>query len=102
MVAKGERKGYEATFILDIRKLSEPVEALLEQIKSVIKEMGAEITEVKDLGLKPFARCPRKDFIKGQYVSIRCEGDRDFNRILQERIGLNPNVNRVFVEAIEA
>jgi len=47
-------------------------------------------------------RCPRKDFIEGQYVSIKCKGESDFNRILQERIGLNPNVNRVVVEAVRA
>ena len=99
---KKQAREYEATFILDTRKWQEPIEALLDQIKSVIKEMGAEILEVKDLGLKPFSRCPRKDFIEGQYVSIKCKGESDFNRILQERIGLNPNVNRVVVEAVRA
>ena len=99
---KKQAREYEATFILDTRKWQEPIEALLDQIKSVIKEMGAEILEVKDLGLKPFARCPRKDFIEGQYVSIKCKGESDFNRILQERIGLNPNVNRGVVEAVRA
>ena len=99
---KKRMREYEATFILDTRKWQEPVEALLDQIKSVIKEMGAEIFGVKDLGLKPFVRCPRKDFIEGQYVSIKCKGESDFNRILQERIGLNPNVNRVVVEAVRA
>ena len=101
-MAKDTKKEYEATFILDTRKWQEPVEALLEQIKSVIKEMDAEILEVKDLGIKSFARCPRKDFVEAQYVSIRCKGESDFNRILQERIGLNPNVNRVMVEAVKA
>ena len=99
---KKRMREYEATFILDTRKWQEPIEALLDQIKSVIKEMGAEILEIKDLGLKPFARCPRKDFIEGQYVSIKCKGESDFNRILQERIGLNPNVNRVIAEAVKA
>ena len=99
---KKQAREYEATFILDTRKWQEPIEALLEQIKSVIKEMGAEILEVKDLGLKSFARCPRKDFIEGQYVSLKCKGESDFNRILQERIGLNPNVNRVVVETVGA
>ena len=99
---KKQAREYEATFNLDTRKWQESIEALLDQIKSVIKEMGAEILEVKDLGIKPFARCPRRDFIEGQYVSIKCRGENDFNRILQERIGLNPNVNRVMVEAVRA
>lgn len=99
---KKQMREYEAMFILDTRRWQEPIEALLKQIESVIKEMGAEILEVKDLGLKPFARCPRKDFIEGQYVSIKCKGESDFNRILQERVGLNPNVNRVMVETVRA
>lgn len=99
---KRQAREYEATFILDTRNWQKPIEALLEQIKSVIKEMGAEVLEVKDLGLKPLARCPRKDFIEGRYVSIKCKGESDFNRILQERVGLNPNVNRVVVEAVRA
>ncbi len=95
-------KEYQATFILDTHKWREPIEALIEQIKSVIVEMGVEILEVNDMGLKNFSRCPRKDFVAGQYVSIRCKADTNFNKVLQERIGLNPNVNRVIVEKIEA
>lgn len=95
-------KEYQATFILDTHKWREPIEALIEQIKSVIVEMGAEIVDVTDMGLKSFSRFPRKEFVAGQYVSIRCKADTSFNKILQERIGLNPNVNRVIVEKIEA
>lgn len=95
-------KEYQATFILDTHKWREPIAALVEQIKSVITEMGAEILEVKDLGLKEFACCPRKDFVAGQYVSIKCKADTTFNKVLQERIGLNPNVNRVIVESVKA
>ncbi len=93
---------YQATFILDTHKWREPIEALVEQIKSVIIEMGAEIVDVNDLGLKNFERCPRKEFVAGQYVSILCNADSSFNKILQERIGLNPNVNRVVVELVKA
>ncbi len=95
-------KKYQATFILDTHKWREPITALIDQIKAVITEMGAEIIEVKDLGLKNFERCPRKEFVAGQYVSIICNAETSFNKVLQERIGLNPNVNRVIVEAIEA
>lgn len=95
-------KEYQATFILDTHKWREPIEALIEQVKSVIVEMGAEILEVKDMGLKSFCRFPRKEFVAGQYVSIRCKADTSFNKVLQERIGLNPNVNRVIVENVEA
>ena len=95
-------KEYQATFILDTHKWREPIEALIEQIKAVIVEMGAEIEEVNDMGVKPFSRFPRKDFVSGQYVSIKCKADASFNKVLQERIGLNPNVNRVIVEKVEA
>lgn len=96
------KREYQATFILDTHKWREPIEALIEQIKAVITEMGAEITAVQDLGLKEFACRPHKDFVAGQYVSIACKADTSFNKILQERIGLNPNVNRVIVESIKA
>ena len=95
-------KEYQATFILDTHKWREPIEALIEQVKSVITEMGAEIIEVNNMGLKSFSRFPRKEFVAGPYVSIRCKADTSFNKVLQERIGLNPNVNRVIVENVEA
>lgn len=96
------KKEYQATFILDTHKWREPIDALVEQVKGLIVEMGADIVKVEDLGLKSFARCPRKEFVTGQYVTITCKADASFNKILQERIGLNPNVNRVIVEAVKA
>lgn len=101
MSMKKQHKEYIATFILDTRQWREPIEALIKQIQSVITEMGAEILDVTDLGMKPLARPPRKDFIEAQYISIRCKGESSFNRVLQERIGLNPNVNRVMVESVK-
>lgn len=101
MSTKNQQKEYVATFILDTRQWREPVEALVKQIQSVITEMGAEILEVNDLGMKPFARHPRKDFIEAPYISMKCKGESSFNRVLQERIGLNPNVNRVIVESVK-
>lgn len=96
------KKEYQATFILDTHKWREPIDALIDQIKTTITEMGAEILNVEDMGLKSFARCPRKEFVAGQYVTITCKADSSFNKILQERIGLNPNVNRVIVELVKA
>lgn len=96
------KREYQATFILDTHKWREPIDALVEQIKALIVEMGADIVKIEDLGLKSFACCPRKEFVAGQYVTITCNADASFNKILQERIGLNPNVNRVIVEAVNA
>lgn len=96
--AKSIRKQYKATFILDTHKWTEPIEALIEQIKETIAEIDGEVLEVKPLGIKQFARCPRKEFIAAPYVSIVCVADPNFNKLLKERIGLNPNVNRVMVE----
>ena len=96
------KKEYQATFILDTHKWREPIDALVEQVKGLIVEMGADIVKVEDLGLKSFSHCPRKEFVNGQYVTIICKADASFNKILQERIGLNPNVNRVIVEAVKA
>ncbi|MDR0393239.1 MAG: 30S ribosomal protein S6 [Puniceicoccales bacterium] len=96
------KRNYQATFILDTRKWHEPIEALIDQIKAIVEEINGEIKSVQKLDIKPFARAPRRDFVEGHYVTLTCLAEPQFNVILQERIGLNPNVNRVIVETIEA
>ena len=54
--AKSIRKQYKATFILDTHKWTEPIEALIEQIKGTIAEIDGEVLEVKPLGINLFMK----------------------------------------------
>ena len=71
------KKNYQATFILDTHKWSEPVEALIEQIKTTIEEIKGEITSIENLGMKTFAHAPRKEFVEGFYLIIKCTAETE-------------------------
>ena len=88
---------YVATFIFDTSKWDQPFEDLIEQVKSTITEIGAEIVKVDNLGIKSFARCPRKSFVAAPYVSITCQAPATFNALLQQRMRLNAHVKQVMV-----
>ncbi|MFR6032515.1 MAG: 30S ribosomal protein S6, partial [Bacilli bacterium] len=49
-------KKYKSTFILDTRGYTEPVETLIERLKSVIESVGCKVSGVENLGQKTFAR----------------------------------------------
>ena len=92
---------YQTTFVLDTHGWNEPLENLIESIKKTVEELDGEVKSVNNLGLKQFARIPRKEFIEGHYVKIECAAPSTFAARLQERVRLNSNVNRAFVESVD-
>lgn len=96
------KKNYQATFVLDTHNWREPIENLMDSLKKIIEEIGGQIKSVRNMGLKPFARVPRREFVEGHYVSILFEGETKLCPLLKERIRLNQNVNRVFIESVVA
>ena len=86
-------KKYKATFILDTRGYTEPVETLIEKIKSVVESCGCKIESVENLGQKSFART----FPVGIYVDVNYEGESSSNALIKEKFRLDKTVNRILV-----
>ncbi len=92
-------KKYKATFILDTRGYTEPVETLIEKVKGVIESVGCKIESVENLGQKAFARTTDRNFPAGIYVDVAFEGSADSNALIKEKFRLDKTVNRILILA---
>jgi ribosomal protein S6 len=93
------KRKYQATFVLDTSTWRDSIESLTENLKAAIRESSGTVLDVQDMGLIPLARTPRREFVRGHFVCIQfeSEGDRS-SRALNEKMRLNPNVNRLMIE----
>lgn len=92
-------KKYKSTFILDTRGYTEPVETLIERLKSVIESVGCKVSGVENLGQKTFARAVDRTFPAGLYVQFSYEGPSSSNAQIKEKLRLDKTVNRILVIA---
>lgn len=92
-------KKYKATFILDTRGYSEPVETLIEKIKGIIESADCKVESVENLGQKTFARTTDRGFPAGIYVDIAYEGPAAANSQIREKLRLDKAVNRIMILA---
>ncbi len=88
---------YKATFILDTRGYSEPVEALVEKLKGTIESAGGKVGKVENLGQKTFARTTDRTFPEGIYIGISFEGASALPAQIKEKLRLDKTVNRVLI-----
>ena len=96
------KRSYQATFILDTREWRESMDQLIDGLKKTIEEVKGTVTKVHSLGMQTFVHAPRKDFTQGHYVCLQFETeDIATPRLLQNRVRLNPNVNRVLIETVK-
>lgn len=94
------QRKYRATFILDTRDYQEPVEALIEKIKTTLEGDNAKVLEMANHGQREFARVTDRAFPAGIYVSFDLEAEPTFTKYVQERFRLEKTVNRILVESI--
>ena len=77
-------KKYKATFILDTRGYTDPVETLIEKVKGVIESANCKVLSVENLGQKTFARTTDRAFPAGIYVEYSFEGPSTANSVIKE------------------
>jgi len=87
---------YEAVFILDPRKIEGNGEAFSGTIEAEIKKIGGEITRIKCLEKKVFAR-PIGKHNAGVYWDYIVDSDAEFVEKLNEKYQLNSSVLRLAV-----
>lgn len=93
------KRSYKATFILDTRNYKEPVDTLIEKLKSTIGAVEGTVTNVENLGVQPFARVTDRKFPAGIYVSVDFDGPPSAPSALNEKFRLDKTVNRILVES---
>ena len=92
-------RSYKATFILDTRNYTSPVETIIEKLTGVLESIGAKVTKVDNLGQKDFERVTDRKFQSGIYVEIAFEGPAESSATLKEKLKLDKTVNRIFVQS---
>lgn len=90
-------KKYNATFILDTRGYTEPVETLIEKIKSVMESVGCKISNIENLGQKSFVRVTDKKFPSGIYVEVSYEAPSAANAQVREKFRLDKTIDRIMI-----
>jgi small subunit ribosomal protein S6 len=94
------KRNYRATFILDNRGKEDSPETIIDSVKKEIAAVQGEVTGVENLGKRDFARVIDRKFTGGTYVQIAFSAPADGPAQLKERLRLNHNVYRTFVETV--
>ena len=91
---------YRATFILDNRGKEDTADAMVETVKKEIAAIHGEVTGVENLGKKDFVRVTDRKFPNAIYVQISFSGPPEAPAQLKEKLRLQHQVYRTFVESM--
>lgn len=96
---KPANRTYTATFLLDTRGYTEPVDNLVAKMRDAIIAVQGEITKVDNHGQRDFARAPSRGYPNGIYVTFTFTGPVTAPPALREKVRLDRNINRVMVQS---
>jgi small subunit ribosomal protein S6 len=97
---KQTNRNYRATFILDNRGKEDSVAEIVNELKAEIAGLQGEIAAVEELGKRDFSRVTNPKFTGAPYVQITYSAPVNVPAQLRERLRLNQNVYRVFIQSI--
>jgi small subunit ribosomal protein S6 len=93
------KRQYRATFILDNRGKEDSTDSMIEGLKKEIAAIQGDVTAVDLVGKKDFVRVTDRKFTGAIYVQVTFSAPPDGPAHLKERLRLNHNVYRTFVES---
>ncbi len=94
------KRNYRATFILDNRGQADSIEQIIEGVKNEIAAVQGDVSAVENLGKKDFVRVTNPKLTGATYVQVSFAAPADGPAQLRERLRLNQNVYRTFVESV--
>ena len=97
---KPTKRNYRATFILDNRGKEDTIDSIIEGVKKEIASVQGEVTNVENIGKKDFIRVTDKKFSGATYVHVNFSAPAEGPAQLKERLRLNHNVYRTFVQSV--
>jgi ribosomal protein S6 len=95
-----KQNNYKATFVLDLRNTEDDATKVIADISEVLGQIGATISDSRDLGVRDFARAADHRFTQGHYAEIHFSGDSSIPAQLQEKLRLEKRVNRICIESV--
>ena len=96
---KTNNNSYRATLILDLRGVTDPVEAVLARLKETLTSVGATVTREESLGLKEFVRVTDRKNPNGIYVQITFDGPTTAPAAFREKLRLDRTIKRILVQS---
>ena len=99
-MGQNKQSKYRVTFILDTRGYAEPVDTLIEKLKSIIGAVEGVVDQVKNLGVLDFARVTDRTLTAAHYLQVDFSAPRTAPVALREKLALDRTVNRMLVEAL--
>jgi small subunit ribosomal protein S6 len=97
---KQTNRNYRATFIIDNRGKEDSVEQIIAEVKNEISTLSGEIAHVEDLGKRDFIRVTDKKLTGAPYVQITYSAPGSAPAQLLERLRLNHNIYRTFIQSV--
>jgi small subunit ribosomal protein S6 len=94
------KRNYRATFILDNSGKEDTIEQIIEGVKTEIAAIQGDVTAVENLGKKDFVRVTDAKLTAATYVQVNFAAPAEGPSALKERLRLNNNVYRTFVESV--
>ena len=93
------KRNYRATFILDTRGYKDPVETIIEKIKTVIGESEGEVVREENLGQCEFVRVTDRKFPAGIYVEFDFNAPGTAPDLIKDKFKLDKTINRVLIQS---
>lgn len=97
---KQTNRNYRATFILDNRGKEDSVTEIINEVKAEIASLNGEVSSVEELGKRDFTRVTDPKFTGAPYVQITYSAPGNAPTQLRERLRLNQNIYRVFIQSV--
>lgn len=94
------KRNYRATFILDNRGQADSIDQIIDGVKNEIVAVQGEVSAVDNLGKKDFVRVTNPKLTGATYVQVSFSAPAEGPAQLRERLRLNHNVYRTFVESV--
>ncbi|MDE6432538.1 MAG: 30S ribosomal protein S6 [Opitutales bacterium] len=92
------KRSYRASFILDLRGYSDPIETIFDKLKNIISGLGGEINDFKNLGQKEFQYAVDKKYTNGTYIQVLFSALSGVPAAIKEKLKLDKTINRIFIE----
>lgn len=96
-MSKTANRPYRATVILDTRDYKEPIETLSQKLQGILKNLGATILRVENLGRRDFIRVTERRHPGDFYVEIEFDGPGTLPAAFHEAVRLDRTVKRVLL-----
>ena len=94
------KRNYRATFILDNSGKEDTIDQIIEGVKTAIAAIQGEVSAIENLCKKDFVRVTDAKLTAATYVHVSFAAPAEGPGALKERLRLNSNVYRTFVESV--